>query len=303
MRLHDFKTLPVPAASRRLHSRGKALWLNEVLFTIKASRPGFWLTAIWFYLLPLGRTLPLSSFDFWLGLVYVALPLGLVIYAANDLTDERTDSLNPRKDSFLFGARPTPQQIANLPLRIILVQVPFLMILCWFLGPRALVWFGAVVGITTLYNVGAKNRPFFDTIAQVGYLTVFVLAHWLNNVPFAAWQLWVFGALFAMHSHLFGEIMDIEPDRAAERQTSAVVIGTRSTKLVVAALLVVETFLATTIAHKPWLPFVLAMGAILFLLDAAIGWRERSYPTSLVAAFFVGWNFFLLAEIGLTLAR
>jgi 4-hydroxybenzoate polyprenyltransferase len=30
----------------------------------------------------------------------------------------------------------------------------------------------------------------------------------------------VFGALFAMHSHLFGQIMDVAPDRLAGRRTT-----------------------------------------------------------------------------------
>lgn len=279
---------------------------RELLFLVKASRPGFWLTAIWFYLLPVGsqastkQAMP-TSYSFWLGLFYVAFPLGLIIYAANDLTDVRTDKLNPRKDSFLFGARPTASQITGLPLRIALVQLPFIGLFWWLLGPRVLVWFCGVVGITSFYNFFAKNRPVFDTLAQVGYLAVFVLTIWLNKIALPTWQFWVFGALFAMHSHLFGEIMDIEPDRLAERRTTAVAIGARATKVVICSLLIVETVLATSIVAKPWLPYMLAFGAVCFAADACFLWRERAYPTSLVTLFFLGWNLFLLLEIGATL--
>jgi 4-hydroxybenzoate polyprenyltransferase len=268
-----------------------------MIFMIKASRPGFWLTSIWFYLLPLGTSWRPDTIAFWLGLIYVAMPLGMLIYAANDVTDVETDSINPRKDSFLFGARPTREQIAGLPLRIALVQVPFVLLFYWLLGPPALLWFLAVLATTTFYNAVAKNRPGLDTLAQAGYLMVFVLANWLNEVTSAAWQFWVFGALFAMHSHLFGEIMDLEPDRAAGRRTTAVVIGARATKLVIVALLLAESFLALGIGHKPWLAPFLLVGAIVFALDWLFFWRERPYPALLMKLFFIGWNLFLLFEI------
>jgi 4-hydroxybenzoate polyprenyltransferase len=270
-----------------------------MVFLVKASRPGFWLTSIWFYLLPFGGQLPLSSWVFWLGVFYVGLPLGILIYGANDVTDERTDRLNPRKDSFLFGARPTPSQIRSLPSRIVLIQLPFVLVFYWLLGPGTLLWFGGVVSVTTFYNLWAKDRPIFDTLAQAGYLMVFVLANWLNGLPAAGWPFWVFGAFFAMHSHLFGEIMDIGPDRAAQRRTTAVAVGARATKVLICGFLVAETLLATTIASKLWLPIMLAGGAICFALDAII-WGERSYPTGLVRFFFMGWNLFLLGDIFLS---
>lgn len=286
----------IPVSSRGSRTGSLSGFWREVVFVVKASRPGFWLTSIWFYLLPMGGHLPLESFSFWLGVLYVGLPLGMVIYATNDITDERTDRLNPRKDSFLFGARPTDLQIASLPWRIILIQLPFLIVLYRVLGPKALLWFGGVVLVTTFYNFFAKDRPFFDVVAQAGYLMVFVLAHWLNDLSNTPWQVWVFGALFAMHSHLFGETMDLEPDSAAQRRTTAVAIGARATKVLVCVLLLVESVLAMTIVAKPWLPLFLGAGVFCFAIDALF-WRERPYPAGLVKLFFIGWNLFLLGEI------
>ena len=45
------------------------------------------------------------SAGFWLGLLYVTFPLGLIIYGWNDIADADIDSFNPRKGTFLFGAR------------------------------------------------------------------------------------------------------------------------------------------------------------------------------------------------------
>ena len=78
---------------------------STLAFILKASRPGLWATAVWFYLLPLGRLQVYHSAGFWLGLIYVTLPLGLIIYGWNDVADADIDRFNPRKGTFLFGAR------------------------------------------------------------------------------------------------------------------------------------------------------------------------------------------------------
>ena len=93
---------------------------------VKIARPGFWPTQLWFFLLPLGMRDLFGSPAFWLGCVYVCFPLGLLSYGWNDLGDVETDALNPRKDSWLFGARPDAWMRARLPWTIALVQLPFL---------------------------------------------------------------------------------------------------------------------------------------------------------------------------------
>jgi len=49
---------------------------DEIAFVVKAARPGFWLTSIWFYLVPVGGRNVLDRAEFWLGLLYVTFPLG-----------------------------------------------------------------------------------------------------------------------------------------------------------------------------------------------------------------------------------
>jgi 4-hydroxybenzoate polyprenyltransferase len=265
----------------------------ELRFLLKVARPGFWLTSVWFYLLPLGQRNVFGAAEFWLGLFYVTFPLGMIIYGWNDVVDSETDHLNPRKDSFLFGARPTPEQIAQLPWRIAAVQAPFVLLFIWLLGWRALVWFAALTLATALYNwprIGCKGRPGFDLLNQTAYLLVFVLSSWLNGLPQAPWFTFVFGALFAMHSHLFGEIMDLEPDRAVGRRTTAVVIGTRWAKALMVMLLCIEALLVWQTAHDLWITAFLLGGALFFTADAAFLWRARPYAPWQMRLFFLGWN-------------
>jgi 4-hydroxybenzoate polyprenyltransferase len=125
---------------------------------------------------------------------------------------------------------------------------------------------------------------------QIGYLLVFVLASWLNNVPQLPWSTFVFGALFAMHSHLFGQIMDVVPDRASGRRTTAVNIGIVPSKLLLVAFLLIEAALVGW-QSADWLMAAFSlMAAAWFVADAAFLWRDRIYSTSQMRLFLLGWN-------------
>ena len=286
--------LPTDAATPR------ASWVSELAFTLKASRPGFYGTAIWFFLLPYGGQIPVANGAFWLALCYITLPLGMLIYAGNDLSDVETDRLNPRKDSFLFGARPTPDQRFELPWRIALIQVPFVALFTAIWGAKALLWFAVLVCGSALYNRkggGAKDLPVVDLLSQCGYLLVFVLSDWTRGAA-SPWFVYAFGFAFAMHSHAFGQIMDSAPDARAGRRTTAVWLGAARSKLLIAAILVSEVWLASFFPFKAYLVPLLACGALFFLADALV-WRERPYPLNFLKMFFVGFNAALFVEIAL----
>ncbi len=272
----------------------------ELRFLLKVARPGFWLTSIWFYLLPLGQHRVFGTVEFWLGLFYLTFPLGMIIYGWNDVVDFETDRLNPRKDSFLFGARPTPEQIGRLPWRIAVVQMPFVLLLTYLLGWRALAWFTVLAATTAIYNwprIGCKGRPGFDLLNQAAYLLVFILSSWINGLPQAPWFTFIFGALFAMHSHLFGEIMDLEPDRAVGRRTTAVTVGARWSKGIMVAFLCFETLVVWQAAHDPWIAVFLVGGGLFFLMDALFLWGARPYAPWQMRLFFLGWNAAALLSI------
>jgi 4-hydroxybenzoate polyprenyltransferase len=267
---------------------------------LKVSRPGFWPTQIWFFVLPFGQRDMFGSPSFWLGCLYVTFPLGLLVYGWNDIFDAETDRANARKDSWLFGACLDDAGLARLPRWIIAAQIPFAIAFTWLAGPKMIGWFVALAAANALYNqpaLGFKNRPVLDVIAQVGYLLVFVLASWLCAVPQLSWPAMAFSALFAMQGHLFGQLMDVEQDRAAGRRTTAVVFGVRASKLLVAVLLLGEAALAFRyFAHVAPAVFA-AAGAAFFVVDALAILRERPYPSLFAKVFFVGWNVVVIATV------
>lgn len=263
-------------------------------FLFEAARPGFWSTSIWFYMLPLGQRWVFDSLPFWIGVLYVTLPLGLVIYGVNDLADRETDRLNPRKGNLLFGARGTPEQLAALPRQIGIIQVPFLAVFAGIMGSfHTFIWFAAVCAFTAAYNfprLGTKNWPFLDLLSQSGYLLVFILSSELNREPHLPRYVYLFGALFAMHSHLFGQIMDVVPDRLAGRRTTAVLIGIIPAKMLIVALLAFESWLIFSYARDSLIAAFLAAAAIWFVLDLTVIWKDRGYSPCQMRLFLLGWN-------------
>ncbi len=272
----------------------------DARFLVQVSRPGLWSTTALFYLLPLGRADFTHSGRLWLGLAFVLFPLGLLLYGVNDLADAEADQLNPRKGTYMFGSRGAREQLAALKWQIVVAQLPFLAAFYPLVGPRILGWYGTLLLALGIYNAprfGWKGNPPFDVLIQASYLLVFVLSSWLNNVPQLPWQTFLFGALFAMHSHVFGEVMDIEPDHLSGRKTTATVIGRVPAKFLIASFLGVETLLVRLYFHDWIVTGFLALGAIWFVLDATLLWKDRKYLPKEMRLFLWGWNMAALLGI------
>jgi len=266
---------------------------SELAFLLQASRPGLWLTAIAFYLLPLSQRDVFHSVAFWLGVLYVSFPMGLLLYGWNDIVDYDADRHNPRKGTFLFGARGTPEQLRRLPLRIALVQAPFVVAFSLLAGAKMLLCFGGMTAAAALYNwprFNFKARPPLEILNQAGYLFVFLLSSWMNHVPLLPWAAMLFGALFAMHSQVFGQVMDLEPDRAAGRRTTATVIGRVPAKLVMVVLLLLEAGLIVRFFGAKELAGFLLVSAAWFAVDATVIWRGRPYSNREMRFFMLAWN-------------
>ena len=218
----------------------------------------------------------------------------------NDLADAEADQLNPRKGTYMFGSRGGREQLAALRWQIVAAQLPFLAAFYWLVGPRILWWYAILLLAVGLYNAprfGWKGHPPFDVLIQASYLLVFVLSSWLNNVSQLPWETFLFGALFAMHSHVFGEVMDIEPDRLSGRRTTATMIGRVRAKFLIAAFLCVEAILVRFYFRDWMVTAFLALGAVWFVLDATLLWQNRAYRPKEMRLFLWGWN--IAAALGI----
>jgi len=262
-------------------------------FLLQVSRPGLWTTTILFYLMPGGRSLQIHNAAFWLGLFYIVFPLSLLLYGVNDIVDAEGDRFNPRKGTYLFGSRGADPQLKSLRWQIAVSQIPFLFLFWFYSGLRIFPWFLALLFAVYVYNarpVALKGRPPFDVLIQASYLLIFILSSWLNRVPQLPWQTFLFGALFAMHSHVFGEVMDIEPDQKSGRRTLATQLGRVPAKFFIAAILVVESLLVRHYFADLVITSFLALGALFFIADALLLWKSRAYSPPQMRLFLWGWN-------------
>ena len=253
---------------------------KRILFWLKVSRPGLWFQTLWLYTLPTSRLPIWHSPLFWLGLIYVTFPLNFLVYGWNDMVDFENDRANPRKDSFLFGARGSPEQLARLPIPMILCQAPFLIAFTW-LGSWPLgSLLAGIVAVNCLYNLprfGWRGRPPLELVNQLGYLLILPFSVILNQTPPVSWAAFGYLVLFCTHSHLMGEVMDVIPDARARRQTSARFLGVKATKGVILILVVIEGFLLGGYFHDWILGGFLLLGAGWLLLDLFVLFRDRSY--------------------------
>lgn len=277
-------------------------------FHFQASRPGLWFPTVWLYLLPLTHDGPadtarLGSFAFWLGLLFVTFPLNHLVYGWNDLVDAETDARNPRKGSYLFGARGTPEELATLPRGMMAIQA-----LCWplltFIGGWGMVPIGlAIIAFLLAYNHptrGLRGRPPGDLLSQVGYLLTVILSATLNGVPWPSPWVFAYLALFCAQSQLMGEVMDIHPDREAGRETTATQLGARGAKMLIIGVVTAEIALLLGPLHDP--TFALGMAGFLawLLLDLLVLFpaNDQQYTLNQMRLFGIFGNICAVLSMG-----
>jgi len=255
--------------------------LQQLTFYIKVSRPGLWFATLWLYLLPTSQMSSITSqWEFWYGLFYACFPLNFLVYGWNDIVDYETDLLNPRKDSFWFGARGTKEQLQVLWKAIAISQVLFFPLLIWIGGLPIIFFLMAFVLINAWYNLperGLRGKPPFEILCQVGYLLVVPLSIQINGLAALPWQTYLYLFLFAMQSHIMGEVMDIEPDRKAGRKTTATELGIQKTKWLVIAVVLSEVTLLFTLYKEFIFGGMLGMGLLWLLVDVLVLNKDKIY--------------------------
>ena len=263
--------------------------LKQLLFYLKVSRPGLWFATIWLYLLPTSRSLELlESPAFWLGLLYVCFPINFLVYGWNDVVDYETDALNPRKDSFWFGARGSKAQLQLLWKPLLVVQLATIPLVVYAAGWQVLWVFAGFFAVNWAYNFpgrGLRGTPPFELFCQAGYLLIVPLSMMVNDTAALPWQTYAYLFLFSVQSHLMGEVMDIEPDSEAGRQTTATLLGMQRTKLLIMSLVVAEVLLLFY-AFNEWIfGGILAIGLVWLLLDLLVVFRGKTYTVQQMRQF------------------
>ena len=263
--------------------------LQQLLFWLKVSRPGLWFATVWLYMLPTGQMDEVwTSLPFWIGLFYVTFPLNFLVYGWNDMVDIETDKINPRKDSFWFGARGTEEQLVELWKPMLAVQLLIGPVLLYFVGWKMLWLLLTFVIINGLYNLpkhGLRSRPPLELLCQVGYVITALFSVYMNDAAHLPWQTYLYLLLFSVQSHLIGEVMDIEPDKKAGRKTTATILGMQKTKLLIISIVVVEVMLLFFVFKTYIFGGMLLCGLIWLLLDLFFIYKNKNYSLTQMKLF------------------
>lgn len=265
-----------------------------LLFWLKTSRPGLYFQWLWLYLLPIAGNDVLGSATFWSGLLFTTLPLSLLVYGWNDLADAELDRRNPRKDSFLFGARGVAWERRTLPWAIAVINLPFFVWLVYSSGLEMFLVLAGVLAVNAAYNHprwGLRGQPPFELLNELGVLLLVHLSVLLNAVPQLPWQTYLYLYLFTVHAHLVGEVMDLEPDRLGGRRTTALVLGRNRTKALIVALVGVECTLLALVFADLVLAALLGLGLVWLLVDLLVIFKDREYTVAEMRLFGIAMNF------------
>ncbi|WP_246021114.1 UbiA family prenyltransferase [Arthrobacter echini] len=201
-----------PTVLRMVHISRPVLWIN----TLGTGVIGLWLTGT------------LWDGDVLVLLVWLTLPFNLLIYGVNDIFDQDTDALNPRKGS-LEGALIRTTEVRAIWVSVLVTNLPFL---AWFaltLPPAALAWIAAYALVFVFYSAPPlrfKARPYLDSISNAAYALPLVF------VPYALGTSPVWAAALGLMAwsaakHTYDAVQDIDEDRSVGITTTAVRVGAR----------------------------------------------------------------------------
>lgn len=268
--------------------------ISKSTFLVKVSRPGLWFATIWLYVLPTSSDyFILQTASFWIGFFYVCFPLNLMVYGWNDIVDYETDKLNPRKDSFWFGAKASKEQLKHLWKPILITQLVYLPLLIYFSDFRILGIVFCFLIINYLYNKpvnGLRSKPPFELLCQIGYLLIVPLSIFLNHTQNLSWAAYAYLFMFSVQSHLIGEVMDYMPDKKSNRKTTATVIGIYRTKLLIILLVFFEILILTYYFEAKYLALVLMAGFVWLLIDLFVIYKAQNYNLKEMKLFAIGSN-------------
>lgn len=235
---------------------------NSVL---KTSRPRFWIYLVGPVLLGSAAALTASGHWSWLAsiaLLVFTFPANLFLYGVNDIFDQETDRLNPKKQG--YESLLDPRTTQRLLWMIVLSLAPAIILLL-FLPQSAFLCFLVFLFLGAFYSappIRAKAVPFLDALFNVLYVMPAFVAWYAFGGEGMNWIYLVAGAAWCMAMHAYSAIPDREVDRAAKIKTVATTLGKTGTLLFCSGLYLVATFVLVPL----WGRFALVSGSIYLVL-------------------------------------
>ena len=283
-------------------SRGDGGRLLGPWEVVKVARLGLMASHLWIFVLPAVLAGEVPGPIFWIGAIYVTVPLGMLIYGWNDYRDGDVDRLSERKRtswlSGVYGYRLEKAKRRLLPAYIVALHLPFLILALVFEQPWFFGWMAVMVLGNWLYNgpgVRLSRVPVAAELTATGiYLSILWLGAQCSGVR-PHWVAWLFAGAAILVFQIAGAIVDIEPDRLVRKVTFAVAVGRRWAASVLAAVVASKGILLLA-SFGAVVPALVNFAAIpLCLLGPAR--MRRFHPSGVAYTYFVVADWVCLAML------
>lgn len=206
--------------------------MSSLLFWLKVSRPRFWLYTAGTFLV--GVAVSVNSYqeffraDLVALFLFFLLPANFFLYGVNDYFDFETDELNPKKQVKEVAVAENSKRRSILRKVLLLTAIGSCVVAFFIQNTDAQLIFMSFLLLSIFYSAPPlrfKARPFLDFVSNLLYILPGVFAFVYVTGSYPSFTDVFMLSLWAWGMHLFSAIPDIEPDKKAEVQTTAVVIG------------------------------------------------------------------------------
>lgn len=246
--------------------------MNIFKYAFKVSRFRFWFYTggpfVLGYVIGMKNWLAFFRPEFFIYLFYFIIPANIFIYGVNDYWDMDTDIDNPKKSK--KEVRMTRERKKDLE-KLIFFTTAFSLTLMIIQDNTLRLIFASFLLISYFYSAEPlrfKKRPIIDFLSNILYImpAIFGLSlssgNQLHLSPVTIFGIsFIFSGVFHVSSmHIFSAIPDIEFDKKAGINTTAVVLGKRNALIITLFFWLLLSYWIITISGL----FIPSFSAILF---------------------------------------
>ncbi len=232
---------------------------------IKALRPRFCFLqfGLFFYF---AKLVEVNSSMLWLQCFLISVPF-CFFYGLNDIFDYESDKLNPRKTQSEFGGVVLdPKMNKNIVIGTVVSAIAMILTSFLTFNPLNIFITFLMIFCFTFYSVPPlrfKDKPIIDFVSStIIYYSIAIIPltySGLNIQEIFTKTIFLIPTLISWH--LYGELMDLDSDKKAKMNTTAVFFGYKVTSFII--LISALTKLLFFSSQNPIVQFT----SILFLLS------------------------------------